>query len=394
MESDIGKLKRATTKKTGESGLRELHLSFSLLIFLILNLQRTVESASCPNSCSGHGSCIAGTCSCYDNWGLGNSHEDGDCSDRICPFGRSWVDFPDANGTHHKYLECSGKGICDRKKGECNCFDGFEGKSCRRTTCPGDCSGHGRCQFIESLGYGNVEFDYNHDQFTQALHLFDYYGWDKGKSRACVCDPGYTEYDCSKRLCPQGNDVMVYRSDSDNDVVIKYQTQLLHLITGLSDVSTLSDLDGETFALTFKTRLNESFTTQPIVFDSSDLSTMEFHISRALKHLPNGVITDVDVSVSKFGSTDQGLLIVIQFSGVATEGPQFLLTLEDQFCGDGCTPKLSGIDVRKGNVTTVVESDYGNYECGRRGRCDYATGICQCFDGYTGPSCSTVTSLR
>lgn len=182
--------------------------------------------------------------------------------------------------------------------------------------------------------------------------------------------------------------------DDDYPILVRYQTQLIHIITGLTDVATLSDLDGRTFALTFTTRLNETFTTQPIVFDSSDLNTMEFHISRALNHLPNGVITSVDVSVTKIGASDKGLLIAIQFSGEATEGPQFLLTLEDQYCGDGCTPQLTGIDVRLGNVTTVVESDYGNYECGRRGRCDYGTGICQCFAGYTGPSCGTVTSLR
>jgi hypothetical protein len=362
----------------------------SRITALLLLLFR-VKSA-CDNRCSGHGSCVAGICSCYDNWGLGNSHEDGDCSDRVCPFERSWINTPDENGNRHGYLECSGKGICDRSTGECDCFPGFEGKACQRTACPSGCSGHGRCQFIEDIGYGNVEFDYDHDQFTQTLHSFDYFYWDKGKSRACVCDPGYTEYDCSKRLCPQGNDVMVFYAD--DEVVVKYQTQLLHFVTGLADATTLTDLDGKTFAFTFKTRLNESFTTLPIVFDSSDLSAMEFSISSALNHLPNGVITAVDVSVSKFGPSNKGLLIAIQFSGSATEGPQYLLTVEDQACADGCTPQLTGIDVLKGNVTTVVQPDYGNYECGRRGRCDYQTGICQCFSGYTGPSCGTVTSLR
>merc|ERR1711991_1217852 len=56
--------------------------------------------------------------------------------------------------------ECSGQGICARDTGSCECFPGYEGKACQRQTCPNSCSGHGRCQYIENLGYATTPFDF------------------------------------------------------------------------------------------------------------------------------------------------------------------------------------------------------------------------------------------
>jgi hypothetical protein len=93
----------------------------------------------------------------------------------------------------HFYRECSNKGICNRKTGQCDCFPGYEGEGCQRTTCPGTsagitCSGHGLC--------------------LSAYHdLGDWYTlWDKEKTMKCQCDAGYTGPDCSLRTCPQGPD--------------------------------------------------------------------------------------------------------------------------------------------------------------------------------------------
>jgi hypothetical protein len=242
------------------------------------------------------------------------------------------------------------------------------------------------------MRYGVVEFDHPHYEFTQSLQHFYYFGWDERKMRGCECDPGYSEYDCSKRMCPHGNDVMSY-ADDELTTSLRYQTQRIRFSAPPAD--SLTALTGKTYALTFKSKLNETFTTIPLYFDATDLAGMELSIESNLKKLPNRVIESVDVTVTK-DAGDSELIIQIELNGESTQGTQNLITVEDYSCGAGCTPLITGLQLEAatGNVTEVVEAHYNSYECGRRGKCDYDTGVCSCFEGFTGPSCSTQTSLR
>merc|ERR1719324_442830 len=120
----------------------------------VLALVATTAYAACPNNCAGHGTCgNDDICTCYQDWLTGDV-DGGDCSQRRCPFDHAWVDNPTASNTAHALKECSGKGICDRKTGECECFDGYWGKACRRAQCPNDCSGHGTCEYMKELRTG------------------------------------------------------------------------------------------------------------------------------------------------------------------------------------------------------------------------------------------------
>lgn len=361
---------------------------------IVLSSILSAVSAGCDNSCSGHGVCGPnGVCDCYDNWGMGLSHDSGDCSERICPYEFAWVDTPNSVGSFHKYAECSNRGICNRDSGECDCFPGYEGKGCQRTSCPNDCSGHGRCAYIEDMPYSSVANDYYDGYFShQDAATFNYYQWDKAKTRGCICDPEYGDVDCSKRMCQYGTDIMDQRLNVA--AAAKYQVQKIFFNADFND---LDRIEEQTFALTFKSQLNETFTTVPIKFYKDD-PTSNFHefildIQQALQMLPNRVIDKVEVR----GETDGigSVHVNITFVGEHTQGPQNLLTVRSILCGDGCTPKTTGLELyaKTQNITEVELSDFNSFECGRRGKCDYESGQCTCFAGYTGLACGTITAL-
>lgn len=356
-------------------------------------------NARCDNACSGHGTCNQRTlCECYDNFGMGQDLENGDCSDRVCPFDIAFADKPDVNGEHHKYAECSGKGVCTRSSGECACFAGYEGPACQRQSCPNSCSGHGVCVFIEDMPYGSVYADYKNGNYIfQDPATFRYDGWDKGKVSGCLCDPEYGDIDCSKRLCPFGADVMDVRKRPNLATPITYNTQQFTLTSDPTTASSSNNLDGKSFAITFTSKIGEQFTTIPLVVKtqtSNDFHEFVEEIESALKSLPNSVVDDCVVAGGLFNSNND-IVINVTFTGSTVQGDQELLTIQAFECLDGCTPKITGLPLFPGNetITHLTNSDFTTYECGRRGKCDYTSGLCGCFSGYTGPSCGIITAL-
>merc|ERR1719272_1818568 len=177
---------------------------------IVLAALAAVASAKCPASCSGHGTCGAGErCACEDGYtGV-------DCNNRQCPFGVSdTLNDVDAGiipqgrglGGMHPYVECSGRGECDASTGTCKCFTGYEGRGCRRATCPGGCSEHGKC-------YSSNEIDRNFTATGGAV--FNTLFRDYLQTRHCKCDRGYKGLDCSERICPKGDDPV---TDCSTDV--------------------------------------------------------------------------------------------------------------------------------------------------------------------------------
>ena len=170
---------------------------------------------ACPGEipCSGHGICLqlpSKTCSCSAGWGSG------DCSQRECPKGWPWFPTEYYSMVTVSNLQkrqqppsepCSNRGLCDLSKGECTCQFGFTGAACQIVElCPSEsaypCSGHGTCQSAKQqfLDAGKTEAMFeskwaamasSHDAWLRYRYGNNWY--------SCVCEEGYTGYDCATR---------------------------------------------------------------------------------------------------------------------------------------------------------------------------------------------------
>uniref|UniRef100_A0A8C6RLI8 Tenascin-N n=1 Tax=Nannospalax galili TaxID=1026970 RepID=A0A8C6RLI8_NANGA len=133
-------------------------------------------AADLSRHCSGHGTFFPETCSCHCEQGW----EGVDCELPTCPGacsghgrcvdGRCLCDQPYV-GVDCAYpacpQDCSGHGVC--VQGVCQCHEDFTAEDCSEHRCPGDCSGHGFC--------------------------------DTGE---CYCELGFTGLDCAQVVPPQG----------------------------------------------------------------------------------------------------------------------------------------------------------------------------------------------
>merc|ERR1712000_617062 len=180
----------------------------------------------------------------------------------------------------------------------------------------------------------------------------------------------------------------------DQSIVSKKQKQM---ITFKFPATRSADINGQTFAISFKTKLNETYTTVPIVYDETSTADFANDIQLALLNLPNRVIDACTVTITNPGANQNA--VNVEFTGDMVQGKQHLMMVHTYQCGDGCTPKITGLPVEtrgrdaKSTVTESQTADFNSFECGRRGKCDYSTGLCSCFSGYTGANCNTLHAL-
>lgn len=364
----------------------------------------TMPITACPGTpeCSGNGVCSgnpAYACTCNAGWSGGS------CSERTCPQGRAWFDFPSATNVAHAFAECSNRGACDRATGACACQPGFTGAACDRMACPGIisiggstrvCSGHGRCLSESALAsYATVNGDAT--PYTYGANPNNAATWDGKATAGCLCDAGYQGYDCSQRTCAFGNDI----------ALLEWDTTRTDEVQSLS-CTLVSSAPAPTFVLRFRQQQ-----TAPISWSVSASA-----LQAALSAL--STIGSITVSYGPLGpttacSTAPGTSITFSFSLQHGDVPPIQVAMDestlalDSTYGAGLGWDGSSLQFAGGNPVTsyataytyvkttsgyaaggvrtleVVKGASGNEECSNRGTCNRATGACMCYPGY-GPS--------
>merc|ERR1712146_30296 len=105
--------------------------------------------------------------------------------------------------------------------------------------------------------------------------------------------------------------------------------------------------------------------------------------------IPNHVFDDVEVNWKKVTENSKDFNeYTVTFVSPATSGKQSMLRCNFKGCDfDGCQPRFTGI----GKMNNEASGTDENAECSNRGICNTDDGVCECFEGYTGESCSIQT---
>jgi hypothetical protein len=289
----------------------------------------------------------------------------------------------------HFYRECSNKGTCNRGSGTCECYAGYEGEGCSRTTCPNECSGHGTC-------VRPIDID---DQYV---------AWDAYKTQSCRCDSGYHGPDCSLRSCPSGDDP-ISRINDRNEI----QTFTLAQRARAFDIAGAGGkaLDsvgsagaGLFIALDFTDEFGDHWVTKSVDLTSTETGhpaageDIAERFEDALEALPNNVLEDVEVHATRDAN-----VIAVAVTFLHNSGDIPMLGARYRFSASTDTDAANGVWTE--NTTTggfdgtniaIVETVAGNKEnvsCSNRGLCDTGSGLCKCFAGYTDYDCSRQNAL-
>jgi len=317
-------------------------------LFITLAAIVGFASAACPNACSGHGTCNAmDHCDCYAESTDASANKlwrGADCSLMTCPKGVSWNNIKiDATKTygydisaHNTDVECSDGGICDTATGECSCFAGYEGSSCQRTVCPNDCSGHGTCR-------SNQDFAVD---FSEAVFK------EQVGEHASLAQNDASYYD-----------YFIVTYDQAWDAGLQYGC--------LCDIGFRG--------------VDCSIVECPTSFDPMDQETCSKYAEweqwgTYSTNQEAKVATDGTKSSPSLGSHQGNTVLVREWNAptrTASTGK------------DAAVPYIPYNPIKEYPCNGAPAGDY----CSGRGNCDQSSGICQCFQGFTGPACEEVADI-
>ena len=138
--------------------------------------------------------------------------------------------------------------------------------------------------------------------------------WDEGKYRACVCDPGYSGFDCSLMECPYGDDPLTWADSTCGGTPCVSETQSFSIDGNQASAQ---------YVLTFTNFNGAQFPTSPFTIASLDPianptqnTANAAAIAAALSAIPTNVTGTVSVLCS--GGASAGALYTTVEAAKAT----------------------------------------------------------------------------
>jgi len=166
--------------------------------------------------------------------------------------------------------------------------------------------------------------------------------WDATRMYGCLCDPLWTGYDCSLRVCPYGNDP-IYPGVDEQQIISCATNQTTGYVVF-------------------------SFRQSPVAQLSYDATVAQIQVAfQAVSAIGKVAVELVDSAKVDSLCTRAGSQIMVTF--LTTHGALPLLQYTYQ-----------NIDYL--TVTRYKEGTKQTLECSGRGVCDRTLGVCQCFDGF------------
>jgi hypothetical protein len=256
----------------------------------------------------------------------------------------------------------------------------------------------------------------------QSINKYNSQFWDQARSQQCVCDRGFTGFDCSERICPYGDNPRSACVEGSAD-----DYQLVFMAVGTDDF----------FTLKFRDAFGGTYTTRPINAHKCQTAGHCNEVQYALMELPNFAIPEVEVDLVNAGLPTGEKAFLVHFKDPANAGKQNTLECEPVANPnvDGAAPKykavkacyvfhagvpewynpdktvksfkLNGKAVTQDKVlskeTLLHEKGTGAQDalkklrykefipCSGRGTCNKDTGVCKCGEGAAGQGCRIST---